>query len=371
MLKAPARGRSTWLIDTGATCSCTGFRSLLTNIVKRPAKIASCGTAIVVSQEEGMATIDTPNNQPFRVTHVKYHPSFRNNILAIAPFMKKGCSIKITAQRCICVTATGVTVFVAKSDDAGLFWLDTGSTPPDSNSKLQITRNVTDIQREVQNCNATRSYHDNNISDLMMWHRRLAHRNFADCAKLLDLPAPRKTPFCEPCVVAKSQRHAFGGAPTNRPVAPRPGYLLHSDINGPLRVALGSGKNKYIAVWVDDYSRMLFTAFLPTKDAWQAETEALVYRIEAHLGRQRVVAQIRTDSAWYAERSTRFATFCSSRGIVPVYSAPHTQQYERSSGYDHPVQLASALRRLRDRVCALRRQQSAEGVHRTGIPDSN
>ena len=50
-----------------------------------------------------------------------------------------------------------------------------------------------------------------------------------------------------------------------------------------------------------------------------------VVRLEAHFGRERVVAQLRTDSASYFSKSIILKNFCNQKGIELTHSPPYTQ----------------------------------------------
>ena len=70
---------------------------------------------------------------------------------------------------------------------------------------------------------------------LLLWHKRLGHRNFKDVADLLGIPLPTKLPSCVACIKSKSKRHALTGPGMDGPVheAIRPNYAYAWDHEGP------------------------------------------------------------------------------------------------------------------------------------------
>ena len=166
-----------------------------------------------------------------------------------------------------------------------------------------------------------RSYAD--VSELVLQHQRNGHRNFRDVAKMYNLKLPAKTIFCRTCVTALSTRFPIGAAPSPRGDAPRPGYRFHAD-TVPLRHATKNGE-RHILLLVDDYSRAMFLRLLKLLSESVEQLKDFVVRLEAHFGRERVVAQLRTDSASYFSKSTILKNFCDRKGIELTHSPPYTQ----------------------------------------------
>ena len=132
-------------------------------------------------------------------------------------------------------------------------------------------------------------------ADLMAAHLRWGHRSFRRCAQVLGVPAPEKAPFCEACVEAKASRYprrsrAHRTAIVREP-ATRPGYRLFFDPIGPFKEAT-LHRYKYALVVLDDFSGLLQTKLMIRLSDWFAHLSALVRRIEAEKGSERVVAQL-------------------------------------------------------------------------------
>ena len=163
-------------------------------------------------------------------------------------------------------------------------------------------------------------------SELLLWHRRMGHRNFRDVARIFKLKLPDTPIFCQDCVQAKGHRHKIN---RNRlsPLyeAPRPGYMFHMDIAGPFRITT-SGGCRFLAVLVDDYSRRLFLFLMKTTSEFFGIFQNFNRRLQSEFGRDKVIAQLLSDSASYFESSQVMRTYCRQQGIIQLFSPPYTQE---------------------------------------------
>ena len=107
--------------------------------------------------------------------------------------------------------------------------------------------------------------------------------------------------------------------------APRPGYMFHMDIAGPFRIST-SGGCRYLAVLVDDYSRRVFLFLLKLLSDFFETFKAFNRRLQSEFGRDRVIAQILSDSASYFESSHVMRDYCRQQGIFQLFSPPYTQE---------------------------------------------
>ena len=101
------------------------------------------------------------------------------------------------------------------------------------------------------------------------------------------------------------------------------GYLFHGDTI-PFRHPSHCG-SKYALLLVDDYSRKKFISFMPLLSQTVQTFKNFISRMESEFGREKVVAQMRTDSASYFAKSTVLQTFCQQKGIYQIYSPPYTR----------------------------------------------
>ena len=315
--------------------------------------------------------------QTITLKDVRCMPDFGMNIISEAPFLKKGCCITKNAG-VLTVTRNhgkGSKVFEATVDPGQkLYFVDaqvvTTNSKEQENDQIFSTNpvfpeildkmnrkmgtfhqklgyvgfsqdlNVLDeeLSEQLEQISAVQDHrmacgHDaafvartynQNTGDLLMWHRRLGHWNFADVARLLGLKLPAKPIFCESCVLGKSKRHELNKK-RREPLhsAPRPAYLFHMDVAGPFRSTTRGG-NRYILVLVDDYSRRPFVFLLKTTSEVSSVLQDFVKQIENEFGRKNVVAQLLADGASYFEKSTVLRDYCRKKGIYQLFSPPYT-----------------------------------------------
>lgn len=162
--------------------------------------------------------------------------------------------------------------------------------------------------------------------NLMLWHRKLGHRNFRDVMAItgLKLPTNVKPPICVDCIRGKSKRHALTQRAWGIHEAPRPGYAWAWDHCGPFRIRTWGGAN-YLSLKVDIYSGKLVPAMTNTTASCYDEWSAHVLKLESHHGRK-VVARMITDNAPYF-RNNRLLKFNESRGIIHVPTPSYTQEF--------------------------------------------
>ena len=172
-------------------------------------------------------------------------------------------------------------------------------------------------------------------ADLLAAHLRWGHRSFRSCARVLGIPSTAESPFCVACVEAKASRHprrARGGeSPLLREPATRPGFRLFFDPIGPFRVPTLS-RFKYALGVMDDYSGLIHLRLMVRLSEWFSHLSALVKRIEAEKGSERVVAQIGSDSFPAFVSGTQILEFAASRGILLLASPPYTQKLNPVEG---------------------------------------
>ena len=112
------------------------------------------------------------------------------------------------------------------------------------------------------------------FDDVWLWHKRLCHVNFDNLINISNmkkvggfpkLKKPNNT-MCKQCHLGKMTKSDFKRKTyTSKEVL----ELVHTDLCGPIEVQSYKG-DKYIMLFVDDYSRMMTAMFLKQKsDAFQ------------------------------------------------------------------------------------------------------
>jgi hypothetical protein len=192
---------------------------------------------------------------------------------------------------------------------------------------------VPDPDHHCAACYVARSYSPG-ISEIMLWHLRLGHRNFRALAKLLGIRLPAKPIFCKACVEGKLKRYPLQRSdrnPSITPESPRPAYLFFTDAAGPFRVQTRSGA-RYLVLFVDDKTRRIFAFMLKSLSDFLPTFKHFVARLEAEFGREKVVAQILADNH-RVHTSVGMDQFCTQKGIFQMFSPPYTPSLNTAERY--------------------------------------
>ena len=107
------------------------------------------------------------------------------------------------------------------------------------------------------------------FDDVWLWHKRLCHVNFDNLVNISKMKKVRALPklkkpeniMCKQCQLGKMTKSSFKSKTyTSKEVL----ELVHIDLFGPIEVQSYKG-DRYIMLFVDDYSRMMTVMFLKKK----------------------------------------------------------------------------------------------------------
>ncbi|WVZ50371.1 hypothetical protein U9M48_001629 [Paspalum notatum var. saurae] len=159
------------------------------------------------------------------------------------------------------------------------------------------------------------------------WHARLGHINMPTLRKMAreelirGLPAIEQVDqLCEACLASKQRRTVFLDQAQWR--AKHALELVHGDLCGPITPATPSG-NSYFLLLVDDRSRYMWLALLPSKDRAAAAIKEFQARAEAKFGCKLLV--LRTDRGGEFT-SKEFMEYCAADGVHRQLTAPYSPQ---------------------------------------------
>ena len=139
------------------------------------------------------------------------------------------------------------------------------------------------------------------ITEGMLWHNRLAHpsleylrklKKSEDSLKNVNFEESLKN--CETCVLSKMSRQPCKEIRTR---ADYPLQRIHSDIMGPISPHSFPGKNRFIIVFIDDFSRFAKVYTLKSKGQAGDCLEQYLQNTRNILGDNRKVCFIRADNA--------------------------------------------------------------------------
>ena len=167
-----------------------------------------------------------------------------------------------------------------------------------------------------------------------LWHRRFGHLGYDNLIKLKDMVDGisvtgaqlklQQQLVCEPCVAAKQHRDPF---PLSRQTSKRTLELVHMDLCGPLQVPSRGGA-KYIATFLDDYSKLSYVKVIPQKSDVAQVVQQVLQMLEIQTGNK--LQTVRTDRGReYLNASTD--AFFKAEGVTHQTTAPYTPQQNGSA----------------------------------------
>jgi hypothetical protein len=254
-----------WILDTGASNHMCGAKSAFAHL-----DTGVCGSVRFgdgsIARIEGSGTIlfTCKNGEHQRLSSVYYLPRLTANIISVGQLDEGGYQILVEdgAMR-------------IRDDERRL--LARIPRSPDRLYVLEVT-----IARLV--CLAARA-----DEEAWTWHTRFGHINFTVLRKMgrdglvHGLPLLKQVEqVCEACLADKQRRTPFPQKALRRSTEPL--QLLHGDLCGPITPPTPSG-NQYFLLLVDDYSRYMWIALLPSKDAPPLQSRTSRPRRNASLAR--------------------------------------------------------------------------------------
>ncbi len=319
-----AKTKNAWILDSGTEVHICKDRDLYNTLESRS------GDAVVFGGHErcevaGVGCVRLECAVPggvttVRVTEVRYVPNAAANLLSVKRLCEKGCTATFSGTECLLFQEGNPGRPILRGVSAGssgLYILQ--------QAKPQVTPPVNSPAAISAAAVAT------NTAAANLWHRRFGHLGPDNLAKAAttqmveDLPVSAaeftalKPLQCEACNAGKQTRVSH---PANVHRATEVLELLHMDLMGPLSTP-GIGGVKYIATFLDDYSRASMVRLLTTKADVGKEIVDVITLLETQTG-QRVKA-IRTDNGTEYVNAA-ISSYLSSRGILHQKSAPYTPE---------------------------------------------
>ena len=157
------------------------------------------------------------------------------------------------------------------------------------------------------------------------WHTRLGHVNMPALRKMARKELVRGLPtidqvdqLCEACLAGKQRRTAFPDRA--QWWVERALELVHGDLCGPMTPATPSG-NAYFLLLINDRSRYMWLALLPSKDRAAAAIKEFQARAAAESGCK--LLALRTDRGGEFI-SKEFMEYCVAYGVHRQLTAPYS-----------------------------------------------
>jgi len=300
---ASDRDSRRWILDTGASNHMTGARSAFASLdtgITGSVRFGDGSTARI--EGSGTVLLSCKNGEHRSLSHVYYLPRLTANIISVGQLDEGGYEVLVKDG-----------VMRVRDEEMRLL-----AKIPRSPGRLYVL-DVT-IARPV--CLAARG-----ADDAWVWHARFGHVNFTALRKMARDELVRGLPLlsqveqiCDACLVGKQRRAPFPQKAQGRSTEVL--QLVHGDLCGPITPPTPSG-NRYFLLMVDDYSRYMWVALLPSKD----EAASAIKRIQAAAERKtgKKLLALRTDRGGEFAAAD-FVEYCAQLGLRRELTAPHSPQ---------------------------------------------
>lgn len=292
-----------WVLDTGATNHMIGCRGVFSDLDKNIAGTVRFGDGSIVNIEgRGTILFACKNGEHHTLANAYYIPRLTTSIISVGQLDEVGFEVHVRGG-------------VMRIHDKARRLLAKIYRSP---SWLYILD--AEIARPV--CLAAHAK-----EDAWLWHARFGHVNFTALRKMGRERLVRGMPLldqveqvCDACLAGKHRRSPFPQHALSRSTEVL--QLLHGDLCGPISPPTPSG-NRYFLLIVDDYSRYMWIALLPSKDGAAAAIKRIQAAAERKTGKR--VRALRTDRGGEFLAGD-FEQYCADIGIRRERTAPYSPQ---------------------------------------------
>lgn len=292
-----------WIFDTGASNHMTGSKAAFSDLDTGVVGSVKFGDGSVV-RIEGCGTVlfACKNGEHRTLANVYYIPRLTANIISCGQLDEAGFQILV---------------------QGGVMYVR------DEHMRLLANIDRSPGRLYVRDINIARPVCLSAVAgeDAWRWHARFGHINFTALRKMGREELVRGLPLlsqveqvCEACLAGKHRRSPFPHRALRRSTEVL--ELVHGDLCGPITPATPSG-NHYFLLLVDDYSRYMWVALLPTKDAAPTAIQQIQAAAERKSGKK--LRALRTDRGGEFTAGN-FNKYFAELGVRRELTAPYTPQ---------------------------------------------
>ena len=261
-----------------------------------------------------------------KLRDVLYVPGLAYNLLSVSKVAESGIQTTFCAEGCRLVDANQNVVATARKSGK-LYRLCVRRPVSESASTARVAGGRTEL-----------------------WHKRYGHLGVQDLEALsrggmvdgLDLDQSKTIFFCEPCVMAKSQRTSFPKTSGTR--ATKPLALIHTDVCGKISTKSLSGA-EYFVTFIDDYSRRVWVYFIRNKSEVFGRFVEWKAMVEKSTGAH--VKTLRSDNGG-EYLSSEFIDFLKKEGVRHELTIPYTPEQNGVAERMNRTLVESSRAMLRD-----------------------
>lgn len=192
---------------------------------------------------------------------------------------------------------------------------------------VQGNRSKNRLYKVLINIVEIKCLHAATQTESTIWHAWLGHigkqsmRAMMKDQLVMGLPNLKiENETCASCLLGKHARHPFPNSTPYR--ATQTLELIHGDLCGPITPPT-AGKNRYIFVLIDDYSRYMWSILLKEKN--EALEKFIIFKRVVEEETKSSIKTLRTDRGGEFT-SNEFRIFCETSGINRHLTAPYSPQ---------------------------------------------
>ncbi|KXZ45263.1 hypothetical protein GPECTOR_56g359 [Gonium pectorale] len=251
----PEAIKASWVVDSGAAVHITPEVSTLHNYRATPFRMAVQLGDRKIHWATGYGDVHMQwGGAKFVVRDVWYVPGFKYRLLSVKKLTEKGGEVVFNKIGAYLSMPTAPKVLLGAR--GGVWFLDV--------DEHRSARGIAALTVKALRDNA----------QALLWHQRYGHLSYEGLAHLVEKGLVKGIPVkedafrecgssvCGECVMSKQTRLPFPGSESK---TSRKLELVHMDLFGPVSIPSREG-HKYVATFVDDYSRVSAVVLLSSKD---------------------------------------------------------------------------------------------------------
>ena len=301
--EANSESENVWYLDNGASNHMTGRRDYFKTMDETiTGKVRFGDDSRIDIKGKGSILFVSQNGDKKILADVYYIPDLKSNIISLGQATESGCEVRMKEEQLTLCDKEGKLIVQAKRSKNRLY---------------KVIMNIVDLK-----CLQAAAKPESTI-----WHARLGHigkqsmRAMMKDQMVIGLPEFKiESETCASCLLGKHARSPFPNATSYR--ATQALELIHGDLCGPISPPT-AGKNRYIFVLIDDYSRYMWTILLKEKSEALDKFKAFKKVVEGETKTN--IKTLRTDRGGEFT-SNEFKLFCENYGISRHLTAPYSPQ---------------------------------------------
>jgi uncharacterized protein (DUF2164 family) len=303
----PKNYSNSLILDSGCTVDVVNDLRLLTEVedLKVPIELRVADNSLIILRQAGTLTIKRDDGKKLLFHKVAYHPDLAANLISVNSFTKNGLEVKLGPRSAKVITPSNNKVLLTIPKKGRLYVLrqERKLVSHKLNEGQAYVVQVASIPPSIGTSGGV------SMSDV--WHYRFGHAGMSGLKRIQDIQAVKgisqevtfvpmdhdpsaPSRVCPSCAKGKSHRRPFKSrvAPESRATCIL--ERVHSDLCGPIKLATITNKNEvirspygkqqYMGLLIDEFSRRVWIKCLIHKSDMAGEIVAWIRKIERETG---------------------------------------------------------------------------------------